>query len=129
MSKTIALLVDAVTHTFTYDRTAPNGEEIFTAKVGPLVGRMRLRSRVAPNNAGTVNRIRLFCDVPKVVDGDAITAGVQPKVAFTQVWSHDVSIVTFSDESDRKLIFGLQRALLGSADVEAMVVNGSNLSA
>lgn len=129
MSKSIALSVGGDTYTFTYDRSTPNGEEIYTAKTGPLVGRMRLRSKIIPNKAGTVNRIGLVLDVPKVLDGDAITAGVQPKVAFTQVWSHDVSVVTGSDEADRVLLQGLTQALVSHADVVSMVVQGTNLSA
>lgn len=128
MSKSIALLVGGNTHTFTYDRTAQNGEEIFTAKSGTLVGRMRIRARLNPNRAGTVNRISLALDVPKVLDGDGITAGVQPKVAFTQVWSHDVSVVTGSDEADRIFLADLTSALIGSTDVRQMVINASNLS-
>lgn len=129
MSKSIALLVGGNTHTFTYDRTQANGEEIFTAKSGPLMGRMRLRARVAPNRAGTVNRVMLVLDVPKVVDSDGVTPGTQPKVAFTQVWSHDVSVVTSSAEADRELLHGLTTALIGHVEVKAMVTNGSNLSA
>lgn len=129
MSKSIALLVGAATHTFTYDRTSANGEEIFTVKSGPLVGRMRLRSKLAPNKAGSVNRISLALDVPKVVDADGVTPGTQAKVAFTQVWSHDVSVVTMSDESDRTFLADATVALIGHADVKAMVINGSNLSA
>lgn len=128
MSKSIALLVGGSTYTFTYDRSAPNGEETFTAKTGPLMGRMRLRAKIIPNKAGTVNRIGLALDVPKVTDGDAVTAGTQPKVAFTQVWSHDVSVVTSSEEADRQLLQGLTEALVAHADVVSMVVNGTNLS-
>lgn len=128
MSKSIALLVGGVTHTFTYDRTSSVNEEIFTVKTGPLVGRCRLRARLAPNAAGTVNRIRCILEVPKVVDGDAITAGTQPKVAFTQVWSEDVSVVTFSDTADRELLHGLKVALVSHADFKAMIVDGTNLS-
>ncbi|UOL49029.1 MAG: putative coat protein [Leviviridae sp.] len=129
MSKSIALLVDTVTHTFTYDRTLPNGEEIFTVKTGPLLGRMRIRSKIAPNQSGSVNRCRLIVDVPKVVDEDGINAGIQPKVAFTQVWSQDVSVVTFSDVADRALLYGVVKALGASPEVSAMIQNGSNLSA
>lgn len=129
MSKSIALLVGGFTHTFTFDRSTPNGEEIYTAKTGPLLGRMRLRAKILPNKAGTVNRIGLILDVPKVVDDDAVTAGVQPKVAFTQVWSQDISVVTSSEETDRQLLHGLVTALVGHADVVSMVVNGTNLSA
>lgn len=129
MSKSIALLVGGNTYTFTYDRTQANGEEIFTAKTGPLVGRMRIRSRLAPNKAGSVNRISLMLDVPKVVDGDGVTPGTQAKVAFTQVWSHDVSVVTSSEEANRTLLHGLTAALIASTDVVGMVVNGTNLSA
>lgn len=129
MSKSIALLVGGTTYTFTYDRTTSNGEEIFTAKTGPLVGRMRLRSKILPNKAGSVNRIGLVLDVPKVVDGDGVTPGIQAKVAFTQVWSQDISVVTSSDEADRILLAGLTEALISSPSVTAMVVNGTNLSA
>lgn len=128
MSKSIALLVGGNTHTFTFDRTAQNGEEIFTAKSGALVGRMRIRARLNPNRAGTVNRISLVIDVPKVLDGDGITAGVQPKVVYTQVWSHDISVVTGSDEADRVFLADITSAFISSADVRAMVINASNLS-
>lgn len=128
MSKSIALLVGGNTHTFTYDRTAQSGEEIFTAKSGALVGRMRIRARLNPNRAGTVNRISLVIDVPKVLDGDGITAGVQPKVVFTQVWSHDISVVTGSDEADRVFLADITKAFISSADVREMVINASNLS-
>lgn len=128
MSKSIALLVDGVTHTFTYDRTQANGEEIFTAKSGPLLGRMRIRSKLAPNQAGTVNRFRYVVDVPKVSDGDATASGVQAKVAFTQVWSGDVSVVTSSDEADRVLLLGIAKALTAHADFGQVVLNGANLS-
>lgn len=129
MSRSIALLVGGNTHTFTFDRTNANGEEIFTAKAGPLVGRMRLRARLAPNKAGSVNRVALALDVPKVVDGDGVTPGVQAKVAFTQVWSHDVSVVTASDEVDRTFLADATKALISHDDVRAMIINGSNLSA
>ncbi|UJQ85015.1 MAG: putative coat protein [Pepevirus faecivivens] len=129
MPKSIALSVDSTTYTFTYDRTNQVGEEVYTAKTGPLLGRMRIRARVQPNQAGTVNRVRLALDVPKVVDGDAIASGTQPVVQFTQVQSSDATVFLGSDVADRELLQALWVALTSDASVEAMVVDGSNLSA
>ncbi|UJQ85562.1 MAG: putative coat protein [Pepevirus faecivicinum] len=128
MPKSIALSVGDDTYTFTQDRTLPNGEEVFTVKSGPLLGRMRLRARLAPNAAGTVNRVRLVLDVPKVVDGDPAQAGIQPKVEFTQVWSSDCTVVLASDSPDRDLLAGLAGALTVNPSVVAMITDGSNLS-
>lgn len=128
MPKSIALSVGDDTFTFTQDRTLPNGEEVYTVKQGPLLGRMRLRARLAPNAANTVNRVRLVLDVPKVVDGNPSVDGVQPKVEFTQVWSSDCTVVLASDSSDRDLLAGLAGALCSNPSVVAMITDGSNLS-
>lgn len=129
MSKSIVLSVAGNDHTFTFDRINEIGEEVYSQKTGPLLGRMRIRARVKPNAAGTVNRVTYALDVPKVVDGDPLVAGTQPKVQFVQAASGNYTVFLGSESADREFLHGLHSAFVAHADAKAMVTDGQNLSA
>lgn len=124
MPKSIALLVNAVTRTLTLDSNK-DGELTFTEKTGPLVGRLRIKTRNKPNVAGTVNRGRIVIEQSKV---DSVSVvGMLPKVQYTQVWSSDVTIVTAGTEESRTELCDLAKAVFSHDDVRAMFINGTSL--
>lgn len=124
MPKSIVLSVGGNDRTLTLD-SQRDGKAIFTEKVGPLVGRLRLTARLTPNGAGSVLRGALKLERAKVVTNES---GI-PAVQYTQVWSDDISIVTASSEEERDGLYDLHAALLTNVHVRAMVVDGVQLDA
>lgn len=125
MPRSIVLSVGAKTHTLTLD-SQRDGKAIFTEKTGPLLGRLRLTAKIAPNGANTVLRDGLKLEKAKVHPG---TDGALPTVQYVQVWSHDISIVIASDEAEREGLYNLNAALLANEHVRAMIVSGVQLDA
>jgi len=124
MPNSIVLSVGGTNRTLTLD-SRRDGKAVFTEKTGPLVGRLRLTAKLAPNGAGTVLRGTLKLERAKVVTNES---GI-PVVQYTQVWSDDISIVTASSEEERDGLYDLHQALLTNKHVYAMVVNGVQLDA
>lgn len=127
MSRTIVLSVSGVNRTLTLDSVSNTGQATFTEKAGPLVGRLRLRTRIKPNAAGSVLRSSLVLSAARVTTGVPAT-GELPKVVYEQVWSHDVSVVQASSEEDRTSLYDLTAALVANAEIKAMIVNGTDPS-
>lgn len=125
MPRSIVLSVSGVDRTLTLD-SQRDGKTIYTEKTGPLVGRLRLTAKVAPNTAGSVLRSNMKVEQRKVVDATT-PLGVVPVVQWTQVWSHDVSVVTTSSDADRDALYDLNIAVLANANVREMVVDGVSL--
>lgn len=124
MPKSIVLSVGGTNRTLTLD-SQRDGKAVFTEKTGPLVGRLRLTAKLAPNGAGTVLRGALKLERAKVTTNES---GI-PVVQYTQVWSDDISVVTASSEEERDGLYDLHQALLANEHVYAMVVNGVQLDA
>jgi len=124
MPNSIVLSVGGTNRTLTLD-SRRDGKSVFTEKTGPLVGRLRLTAKLAPNGAGTVLRGTLKLERAKVVTNES---GI-PVVQYTQVWSDDISVVTASSEEERDGLYDLHQALLTNEHVYAMVVNGVQLDA
>lgn len=122
MSKTIALLVGGTTRTLTEIQSTAD-RQIFEEKVGPLVGRLRLTASLRQNGAKTAYRVNLKLDQADVVDCSTSVCGELPKVRYTQVWSHDVTIVANSTEASRKSLYDLTESLVATSQVEDLVVN------
>nr|2QUD_A Chain A, Coat protein [Pseudomonas phage PP7]2QUD_B Chain B, Coat protein [Pseudomonas phage PP7]2QUX_A Chain A, Coat protein [Pseudomonas phage PP7]2QUX_B Chain B, Coat protein [Pseudomonas phage PP7]2QUX_D Chain D, Coat protein [Pseudomonas phage PP7]2QUX_E Chain E, Coat protein [Pseudomonas phage PP7]2QUX_G Chain G, Coat protein [Pseudomonas phage PP7]2QUX_H Chain H, Coat protein [Pseudomonas phage PP7]2QUX_J Chain J, Coat protein [Pseudomonas phage PP7]2QUX_K Chain K, Coat protein [ len=116
MSKTIVLSVGEATRTLTEIQSTAD-RQIFEEKVGPLVGRLRLTASLRQNGAKTAYRVNLKLDQADVVDSGL------PKVRYTQVWSHDVTIVANSTEASRKSLYDLTKSLVATSQVEDLVVN------
>jgi hypothetical protein len=129
MPRSIVLSVGGENRTLTLDSRSANGAAVFTEKVGPLVGRLRLVARTAPNSAGTVLRTTLKLEKAKVIDCSADSCGKLPEVQYTQVWSHDVSVVTASSTEERTSLYDLTAALIANADVKSVIVDGATLDA
>lgn len=127
MGRSIVLVVGGSNRTLTLDSQSSNGTAVFTEKAGPLIGRLRLTSRIAPNGNGSALRASMKLEEASVSDCSATNCGTLPTVQYTQVWSHDISIVTASTEAKRQSLYDLTIALLATAEVEAMVVNGTSL--
>lgn len=127
MGRSIALVVGAVTRTLTLDSQSNNGTAVFTEKAGPLIGRLRLVSRISPNGNGSALRSSLKLEKAVVSDCSGTNCGTLPTVQYKQVWSHDISVVTASTEAERQSLYDLTKALIATADVEAMVVDGASL--
>nr|QIE08198.1 PCP-tevS-cNOT7-2A-PCP-ppvS-cNOT7 [Vector 2f_pSin-PPVp-AND-TEVp] len=115
-SKTIVLSVGEATRTLTEIQSTAD-RQIFEEKVGPLVGRLRLTASLRQNGAKTAYRVNLKLDQADVVDSGL------PKVRYTQVWSHDVTIVANSTEASRKSLYDLTKSLVATSQVEDLVVN------
>lgn len=124
MPKSIVLSVGGNDRTLTLD-SQRDGKAVFTEKTGPLVGRLRLTAKLAPNGAGTVLRGALKLERAKVITNES---GI-PVVQYTQVWSDDISVVTASSEEERDGLYDLHHALLSNVHVRSMVVNGVQLDA
>lgn len=124
MPKSIVLSVSGIDRTLTLD-SQRDGKAVFTEKAGPLVGRLRLTAKLAPNGTGSVLRGALKLERAKVVNNES---GI-PVVQYTQVWSDDISIVTASSEEERTGLYDLHHALLTNVHVRAMVVDGVQLDA
>lgn len=115
-SKTIVLSVGEATRTLTEIQSTAD-RQIFEEKVGPLVGRLRLTASLRQNGAKTAYRVNLKLDQADVVDSGL------PKVRYTQVWSHDVTIVANSTEASRKSLYDLTKSLVATSQVEDLVVS------
>lgn len=126
MSRTIVLSVGGTSRTLTLDSISSNGTSTFTEKAGPLVGRLKLQSRIRPNATGTVLRATLKLSESQVSPDSTATGGELPKVQYEQVWSHDVTIVAASSIEKRTSLVDLTAALVATQEVRDMVINGAD---
>lgn len=105
---------------FTYIGMGDNNSLIYERKGTTLIGRARIVLTLAGN--GKVNRIKGKLMVPNVCVG--IDECQTPTISYTQVASFDVSAVLFSDEKSRQDLLAMFVSLIGTDNVEAMVVDG-----
>lgn len=104
---------------FNYVGTPSANKQVFQYRGSTLLDTYKLE--LSLTESANTNRIRYKLSIPKVCPAGP---DCKPVISFTQVASGDITVVKFSEHSDRELLQALVSSLTATTAVKEMVEDG-----
>lgn len=104
---------------FQYTGSPAANKQVYQRRGSTLLDTYKLE--LSLTESANTNRVRYKLSVPKVCSK---SAECNPVVSFTQVASGDITVVKFSELTDRKLLQALTASLVATTAMSDLVENG-----